>query len=76
MMRASFSRFLTRGCFFVPLFFLVFLLSACNGTNDGNNSLFAKATIGPEGGTITSPDGMLTLEVPAQALASPTEISS
>lgn len=49
------------------------LLVACGG----GASLDAppvRATIGATGGSITSPDGRLTLTVPAGALATPTEI--
>ncbi|HSB36472.1 MAG TPA: hypothetical protein VLH41_06310, partial [Thermoanaerobaculia bacterium] len=38
-------------------------------------SLPSSATIGPEGGSIRSSDGILTLKVPAGALATPTPIS-
>ena len=49
-----------------------FIVGSCNGS--GGNSTTTR-TIGPEGGTITSTDGRLTLIIPAGALDDDTEIS-
>ena len=56
---------------FVVLFLLVSFIS-CDG--NGNNNVSTR-TIGPEGGTVTSSDGKLTLEIPPGALSEDTEIS-
>ena len=44
--------------------FLLFSFISCDG--NGNNNVSTR-TIGPEGGTIKSSDGKLTLEIPAGA---------
>src|SRR3990172_3607279 len=51
---------------------LVFLFLTCNNQGGGGSST---ATIGPEGGTITSSDGRLTLTFPPGALSENTEIT-
>ena len=51
---------------------LVFLFLTCNNQGGGGSST---ATIGPEGGTITSSDGRLTLTFPPGALSEDTEIT-
>ncbi len=51
---------------------LLSIALACDGT--GNNNTTTR-TIGPEGGTVRSSDGKLTLEIPAGALDEDTEIS-
>lgn len=52
--------------------FLLFSFISCDG--NGSNNVSTR-TIGPEGGTITSSDGKLTLEIPAGALDEDTEIT-
>ncbi|GEM_PF-4279007 len=53
-----------------PLFIAIPLaLVGCGG--DGGDAV----TIGPEGGTVTSSDGLLKLTIPEGALATPTEIT-
>lgn len=57
-------------------FLFLAILNACGG---GGSGLPAEppteAMIGPEGGSITSTDGLVTLAIPAGALAAPTSIS-
>ncbi len=57
---------------FVIFLLLLCIVAACDG--NGNNNVTTR-TIGPEGGTIKSSDGKLTLEIPAGALDEDTEIS-
>lgn len=52
--------------------FLLFSFISCDG--DGSNNVSTR-TIGPEGGTITSPDGKLTIIIPPGALSEDTEIT-
>ncbi len=56
---------------FVVLF-LLFNFVSCDG--DGSNNVSTR-TIGPEGGTIRSSDGRLTLDIPPGALSEETEIT-
>lgn len=49
------------------LFLAVLIISSCGGNDD---STFSEALIGPEGGTVKSADGSLSLEIPAGALPS------
>ena len=56
---------------FVVLF-LLFNFISCDG--DGSNNVSTR-TIGPEGGTVRSSDGKLTLDIPPGALDEDTEIT-
>jgi len=58
---------------FVIFLLLLCIVAGCNGGSGGNTSI--TKTIGPGGGTITSADGRLTLEIPPGALTEETEIT-
>lgn len=57
---------------FVIFLLLLCIVAACDG--NGNNNVSTR-TIGPEGGTVKSSDGKLTLEIPPGALTEDTEIT-
>ena len=61
---------------FLSIFILLISVSFLNisGCGDGDGDTVTK-TIGPEGGTIESKDGIIRLEIPAGALDEDTEIS-
>jgi hypothetical protein len=58
---------------FPIILLLIFSFITCDGNNGGNNSI--TQTVGSGGGTITSADGRLTLEIPPGALTEDTEIT-
>jgi len=60
---------------FLLFFILIFLFSVLSCDDDDETSRIVSSVIGAEGGSITSPDGKLTLEIPPGALTEKTEIN-
>lgn len=62
----------------VAALLLLASLTGCGGGGDGSpvdTRAVSEATLGPGGGSLASPDGLLTLSIPAGALAADTTLS-